>query len=289
MRTAARRKESPTACFFECPSSALMELRSLDISTSGGAVYAARPPSTISRFSRVYLILARFVSRLTRSPLPFTIAVVLTPVALFVSDAGADARAGEKKAQLCLLCHRIDASVGAPTLEQQPSRYLAAQTAAFKSGKRAGPEMRSNVARLSAKDIRDIADYFSSQRAKPARFAEEPDPGTIALGAASAKQLNCANCHAADYRGAKDIPRLAGQVPSYLERQIAEFKRSARAHPAIPASADRLGNATIQARISASSSPEFPIEAAVQSAPDRPALPRFPLIHGLAATLFNRR
>ena len=184
-----------------------------------------------------------------RFPLPWslTIAISLTAVALPFSDACADARAGEKKAQLCLLCHRIESTVGAPTLEQQPSKYLAAQINAFKSGKRVEPTMQTNVANLSAKDIRDISDYFSSQRAKPARFTADPDPKTVALGAASAKQLNCANCHSEDYRGGKDIPRLAGQVPNYLERQITEFKRGVRPHPAISAAAEKLSDPTIEA------------------------------------------
>ena len=177
-----------------------------------------------------------------------TIAVALTAVAAPLSDAWADARAGEKKAQLCLLCHRVDATVGAPTLEQQPTKYLVVQTNAFKSGKRTDPGMRANVASLSAKDIQDISDYFSSQRAKQAKFAD-PDPKAIALGAASAKQLDCGNCHSEDYRGAKDIPRLAGQVPNYLERQISEFKRGARPHPAIPAAAEKLSDPIIEALV----------------------------------------
>ena len=177
---------------------------------------------------------------------PWTLAFVLALV-FPLSDACADARAGEKKAQLCLLCHRVESNTGAPTLEQQPSTYLVAQTNSFKSGKRVWPAMQSNVTRLSAKDIQDISDYFSSQRAKPARFATDPDPKTIALGATSAKQLNCANCHSEDYRGGKDIPRLAGQVPNYLERQISEFKRGVRPHPAISAVAEKLTDPTIEA------------------------------------------
>ena len=57
-----------------------------------------------------------------------TIAVALTGMTAPFSDAWADARAGEKKAQLCLLCHRVDATVGAPTLEQQSTKYLVVQT-----------------------------------------------------------------------------------------------------------------------------------------------------------------
>ena len=175
-----------------------------------------------------------------------TTALALTGMTAPFCDAWADARAGEKKAQLCLLCHRVDATVGAPMLEQQPAKYLVMQTNAFKSGKRTDPVMRANVASLSAKDVQDISDYFSSQRAKQAKFPD-PDPKMIALGAASAKQLDCGNCHLEDYRGAKDIPRLAGQVPNYLERQIAEFKRGVRPHPAIPASAEKLSDPVIEA------------------------------------------
>ena len=176
-----------------------------------------------------------------------TVAIALAAACLPIPDARADARAGEKKAQLCLLCHRVDSAVGAPTLEQQPAKYLAAQTNAFKSGKRVGPEMRANVARLSAKDIQDIADYFSSQRAKPARFAVEPSAQTIAAGEATARQLNCGSCHSDDYRGAKDVPRLAGQVPHYLVRQITDAKRGMRPHPLIAAKSTELGESAIEA------------------------------------------
>ena len=148
---------------------------------------------------------------------------------------------GEESANL-LLCHRVESTVGAPTLEQQPSKYLVTQTHAYKSGKRVFYQMQANVERLSTKDIQDISDYFSSQRAKPARFATEPDAKTIALGAASAKQLNCAKCHSEDYRGGKDFPRLAGQVPTYLMRQIAEFKGGARPHPVISKAAEKLSD-----------------------------------------------
>jgi hypothetical protein len=59
-------------------------------------------------------------SRLTPS---FVLALVFP-----FSDACADARAGEKKAQLCLLCQRVESAVGAPTLEQQPTTELSVNT-----------------------------------------------------------------------------------------------------------------------------------------------------------------
>jgi cytochrome c553 len=182
-----------------------------------------------------------------RTHLSLTISTVLVALGLPSSDACADAKAGEKKSQLCLLCHRFDSSIGAPTLEQQPSRYLVAQINAFKSGKRTGAEMPANVAKLSAKDIQDISDYFSSQRAKQARSVAEPDLKLVELGATSAKKLNCASCHAEDYRGAKDTPRLAGQASGYLGLKVSEFKRGVRIHPAIPAVASQLGDREVEA------------------------------------------
>jgi cytochrome c553 len=175
------------------------------------------------------------------------IAIGLTAIALPIADAAADPRAGERKAQLCLLCHRVESSVGAPTLEQQPSKYLVAQINAFKSGQRVEPSMQSNVANLSARDVQDISEYFSVQRARRARFATEPDPNAIATGSATAKELNCASCHADDYRGGKDAPRLAGQVSNYLVRQITEIKRGTRAHPVVPKIAEKLTDARIEA------------------------------------------
>jgi cytochrome c553 len=185
--------------------------------------------------------------RLLIAEQPWMLAFALA-LSVQASDAFADKRAGEKKAQLCLLCHRVDSTVGAPTLEQQPSKYLVAQTNLFKSGKRDWPSMQVNVRNLSSKDIQDIAEYFSSQRAKSALFPTDPDPNQIALGAETAKQLNCASCHSQDFRGSKDVPRLAGQVPHYIVRQIGEFKRGARPHPlAIPPLADKLPESTIEA------------------------------------------
>lgn len=62
-------------------------------------------------------------------------------------------------------------------------------------------------------------------------------PGSIARGAALARDWGgggafaCANCHGDDLRG--DIaPRLAGRSPSYLLRQLYDFRSGARHNPA---------------------------------------------------------
>jgi cytochrome c553 len=41
----------------------------------------------------------------------------------------------------------------------------------------------------------------------------------------------CATCHGADYRGVGNVPALAGRSPSYLMRQLYDFKSGARDGP----------------------------------------------------------
>ncbi len=55
--------------------------------------------------------------------------------------------------------------------------------------------------------------------------------GSIAKGgvlAASGTAFRCAICHGADLRGIGDIPRLAGRSPSYLMRQLYDYKSGTR-------------------------------------------------------------
>jgi len=74
-----------------------------------------------------------------RCPLPgnITIAIVLTGGWLALLPTPPPMRrAGEKAAQIVFAVSPLSSRVGAPTLEQQPSKYLVAQITLFKSGKR---------------------------------------------------------------------------------------------------------------------------------------------------------
>ena len=154
-------------------------------------------------------------------------------VVLFTSlHALADAKSGEKKAQMCLLCHKPgNPMAAAPLLEAQPSKYLVAATTEYKTGKRPDPVMKSNVARLSARDIKDIADYFASRPAVAGVFAT--DPTKVATGETRVAELKCAACHGATFAGAETIPRLAGQTTGYLISEMEAFASRRRAHPSI--------------------------------------------------------
>ena len=155
---------------------------------------------------------------------------LLTVIAAVLSfPALADSKAGERKSQLCLLCHKPGPG-NAPLLEAQPAKYLVAQIAAIKTGKRTVYDgMRINVANLSTRDTADIAEYFSKRPAHVGLFS--PDAGKAAVGEKRVSELKCAGCHQPNFHGTEAIPRLAGQVPSYLIQQIDDFNAGRRQHP----------------------------------------------------------
>jgi cytochrome c553 len=155
-------------------------------------------------------------------------ALLAVIAAVLSFPALADSKAGEKKAQLCLLCHKPGPGY-APLLEAQPAKYLVAQIAAYKAGKRTYDGMRANVANLTSRDVADIAEYFSKRPAHVGLFSA--DPGKAAAGEKRLSELKCAECHQPGFRGTEAIPRLAGQVPSYLTQQIDDYIAGRRHHP----------------------------------------------------------
>ena len=158
-------------------------------------------------------------------------------------DAVADARAGEKKAQLCLACHKPGMpNASAPLLEAQPARYLVQAINEYKTGKRSDPGllMKTNMASLSARDIRDIADYFASR--PPLTGVYVTDPSKVAAGEKRIAELKCGSCHGQNFAGSEAVPRLAGQTPGYLVRQLEAFADGRRIHPPSGTPFDRIGD-----------------------------------------------
>jgi cytochrome c553 len=156
-------------------------------------------------------------------------------------DALADAKAGEKKAWLCLLCHKPDnVMASAPLLEAQPSAYLVKAITDYKTGKRYEPAMKANVANLSSRDIKDIADYFASR--PPITGVQVTDAAKVAAGERRVGELKCGACHGPAFGGAGLVPRLAGQTTGYLVNQMEAFAQGRRAHPPIETPFDKIGD-----------------------------------------------
>ena len=137
----------------------------------------------------------------------------------------ADLTAGEQKAATCLGCHGPkgkSSNAQWPNLAAQQSIYLINQLNAFKTGSRSNPMMQSMAANLSNDDINNLAAYFSSQPSVSAGS----DPALAKSGKTKASM--CLGCHGSSAEGNGQFPRLAGQHPEYLIKQLNSFKEGVR-------------------------------------------------------------
>jgi len=84
-------------------------------------------------------------------------------------------------------------------------------------------------------EIADDVERFVSRDTRVTFTAHVPT-GSIQKGRALAAGQNgavpCGTCHGADLKGAGDIPGLAGKSPTYLFRQLYDYKHGVRAGPA---------------------------------------------------------
>ena len=139
-------------------------------------------------------------------------------------------------AAVCAACHGADGNSGTPanpTLSQQHPEYLVKQLTEYKSGKRKNAIMQGMAAALSEDDMRNIAFWVTSKKAKPG-FAKEKD--LVALGekiyrggVADRQIPACAGCHSPSGAGIPaQYPRLSGQHADYTATQLTSFREGVR-------------------------------------------------------------
>src|ERR1700704_1543403 len=141
--------------------------------------------------------------------------------------------AGKRKAAPCAACHGADgnsASAQFPVLAAQTSRYLYLELKDFKEGRRSEPTMAPFVAKLSREDMLDLSDYFAAQKPKPVAF--RTDAARVARGRKKAEETLCTMCHLGGLSGQNEIPRVAGQHPDYVVKQLKAFKARTRTNDA---------------------------------------------------------
>lgn len=137
---------------------------------------------------------------------------------------------------VCAACHGADGNSGTPVnpkLSQQHPQYLIKELQDFKSGKRANPIMSGFAATLSDDDMKNIAFWVASKKAK-AGFAKDKE--LVALGEriyrggiADRSIAACAGCHSPNGAGIPaQYPRLGGQHADYTETQLKAFRDGGR-------------------------------------------------------------
>ena len=137
----------------------------------------------------------------------------------------ADITAGEQKAATCMGCHGPkgkSSNAQWPNLAAQQSSYIVNQLNAFKTGTRNNPMMQSMAANLSDDDINNLAAYYSSQ--PPVKAGGDSNLAK----SGQTKASMCLGCHGSSAEGNGQFPRLAGQHPDYLVKQLSNFKEGVR-------------------------------------------------------------
>ena len=148
-----------------------------------------------------------------------------------------DLAAGEARfTAVCAACHGADGNSGSPAnpkLAAQHPEYLVKQLQEYKSGKRANAIMQGMAAGLSDADMKNIAAWLATQKAKPG-FAKDKELVSLGEriwrgGIADRNIAACAGCHSPNGAGIpSQYPRLSGQHADYTVAQLTAFRDGVR-------------------------------------------------------------
>jgi cbb3-type cytochrome c oxidase subunit III len=137
---------------------------------------------------------------------------------------------------VCASCHGADGNSGTPAfpkLAQQHPEYLVKQLQEFKSGKRNSSAMKGFASALSDQDMKNIAFWVASKKAKPGT-AKEKDLVVLGEhiyrgGIADRQVPACAGCHSPNGAGIPaQYPRVSGQHAEYVATQLTAFRDGTR-------------------------------------------------------------
>ncbi len=172
---------------------------------------------------------------------------LITAAATQQALAGGDAAAGEGKVAVCAACHGADGNSLAPNFPKLAGlgeKYLLKQLQDIKAGTRPVVEMTGLLDNSSDQDLADMAAFFASKPmqlsgAKEIRLRVNAgiEVDGLALGQKIYRAGNpvvgtpaCTGCHSPRGLGNEPAgyPRLSGQHPDYIEKQLRAFRAGER-------------------------------------------------------------
>lgn len=148
--------------------------------------------------------------------------------------AGGDAKAGERKAAMCIGCHSIPGYQASfpevhkvPMIAGQNAKYLQSSLAAYKTGDRKHPTMKAIAVSLTDQDMADLAVYFETLPKNKAKVADKPARQPSTEVAELLKKGNCISCHGENFTKPSDasFPKLAGQHADYLYVALKSYQQ----------------------------------------------------------------
>jgi cytochrome c553 len=150
------------------------------------------------------------------------------PRALAQGDA-----AIRQKAELCFTCHGPNGNSQNPQypiLAGQSWRYIYIQLKDYKEGRRTDPVMSAIAAPLERDDMIALGQFFAAQKPAPTNF--KADAEKVAAGKKISDAVLCPMCHLGGFIGQNEIPKVAGQYPEYVKKQLHDFKERRRTNDA---------------------------------------------------------
>lgn len=143
--------------------------------------------------------------------------------------AQTDVESSRKKVEVCIACHVVDGNSTDPlypVLAGQTQRYTYLQLKDYKEGRRKDSIMTPLAELMSREDMLDLAEFFAAQKPKPLAF--KADPARVEAGRKKAAETLCTMCHLGEFSGQNEVPRVAGQHPEYIAKQLKDFKARIR-------------------------------------------------------------
>jgi cytochrome c553 len=150
-----------------------------------------------------------------------------------IASHAQDDAAIREKATVCFTCHGPNGNStnpDYPILAGQSWRYIFIELKDFKEKRRSDPHVPPMVENLSQDDMVALGNFFAAQKQLPIQI--QVDPAKVEAGRKTADTVLCPMCHLGGFVGQNEIPRVAGQWPQYIKKQLEDFKAKRRTNDA---------------------------------------------------------
>ena len=151
-------------------------------------------------------------------------------ILVMAAAPAASAETVTEKMAPCLACHGEQGQSTTelvPSLGAQRAPYTTIQLFLFREKMRLAEPMNEMTKELTDDDLQAVAAAIAALP-PPKPPADAGDAQRLARGAAIVAQNHCNICHAADFSGQENVPRIADQREDYLLKALREYKSGAR-------------------------------------------------------------
>jgi len=137
------------------------------------------------------------------------------------------------QAEICDACHGPNGNAVIPqnpSLAGQTWRYIYIELKDFSEGRRTDPVMTPISKVLSRDEMIALGNWYAAQ--KPATNQFKADSANVDAGRKVSDTVLCPMCHGGGFVGQNEVPRVAGQNPEYIRKQLQDFKAKRRTNDA---------------------------------------------------------